>query len=259
MKCKNIKSFFKSADNLKQAAGLYDPEKEHDSCGLGFVANIKGMKSNKIIRDGIKILENLEHRGATGADPLVGDGAGMLIQIPHEFFKTECNKLGFLLPEEGGYGVAFFFMPQEKVLANKITKLIERISSFEVGDILGWRHVPVNNSCLSSDKDILKAEPIHLQAFIKKPSDLSEENFERKLFILRKQISNEVINDIGEIDEFYPVSMSSRTVVYKGMFLADQLAKYYPDLTDKRMKSALALVHQRFSTNTFPSWKLAHP
>ncbi|PQM55113.1 MAG: glutamate synthase large subunit [Rhodobacteraceae bacterium] len=256
---KNNNSVYNKDFNNKFPTGLYDPSMEHDACGLGFVANIKGVKSHKIVQDGIRILENLEHRGATGADPLVGDGAGMLIQIPHDFFKFECGKLGFELPEEGGYGVGFFFMPQDQVLTNKIKVLIEKISVNELGVVIGWRDVPSDSSCLSQDINILKAEPIHLQAFIEKPEGISEQTFERKLFILRKHISNSVIHEIGPIDDFYPVSLSCRTVVYKGMFLADQLAKYYTDITDKRIKSALALVHQRFSTNTFPSWKLAHP
>ena len=239
--------------------GMYERTKEHDACGLGFVANLKGVKSHKIVENGIKILENLEHRGATGADPLVGDGAGMLIQIPHDFFRSECEKLTIELPNSGQYGVGFFFMPQDKVLKSKIVKVIEKVSADELGGVIGWRKVPSNNGCLSRNENILKAEPDHLQAFIGMSSKVSEEEFERKLFILRKVISNAVIEAFGEVEEFYPVSISCRTIVYKGMFLADQLAKYYPDLTDARVTSALALVHQRFSTNTFPSWKLAHP
>ena len=222
-----VKNYIKN----KNLDGLYDPSFEHDACGLGFVANIKGVKSHKIIQDGIKILENLEHRGATGADPLVGDGAGMLLQIPHEFFENECKNLKFQLPNEGNYGIGVFFMPQDNQIVEKLTQIIEETCSSERTT----------------------------QLFIKKSDDLSQDEFERKLFVLRKCISNDVINQIGDIEDFYPVSLSSRTIVYKGMFLADQLAKYYPDLSNQRVKSALALVHQRFSTNTFPSWKLAHP
>ena len=250
-----VKNYIKN----KNLDGLYDPSFEHDACGLGFVANIKGVKSHKIIQDGIKILENLEHRGATGADPLVGDGAGMLLQIPHEFFENECKSLKFQLPNEGNYGIGVFFMPQDNQIVEKLTQIIEETCSSEKIEILGWRDVPTDNSCLSLDRDIKKAEPVHFQLFIKKSDDLSQDEFERKLFVLRKCISNDVINQIGDIEDFYPVSLSSRTIVYKGMFLADQLAKYYPDLSNQRVKSALALVHQRFSTNTFPSWKLAHP
>ena len=250
-----VKNYSKNKD-LK---GLYDPSFEHDACGLGFVANIKGIKSHKIIEDGIKILENLEHRGATGADPLVGDGAGMLLQIPHDFFVKKTKDLKFMIPDEGQYGVGVFFMPQDSNLVKKIIQIVENICSEEKLNILGWRNIPTDNACLSLDEDIVKAEPVHYQLFINKNDNLSQDEFERKLFILRKCISNAVINQIGDVEDFYPVSLSSRTIVYKGMFLADQLAKYYPDLSDPNFKSALALVHQRFSTNTFPSWKLAHP
>ena len=250
-----VKNYSKNKD-LK---GLYDPSFEHDACGLGFVANIKGIKSHKIIEDGIKILENLEHRGATGADPLVGDGAGMLLQIPHDFFVKKTKDLKFIIPDEGQYGVGVFFMPQDSNLVKKIIQIVENICSEEKLNILGWRNIPTDNACLSLDEDIVKAEPVHYQLFINKNDNLSQDEFERKLFILRKCISNAVINQIGDVEDFYPVSLSSRTIVYKGMFLADQLAKYYPDLSDPNFKSALALVHQRFSTNTFPSWKLAHP
>ena len=250
-----VKNYLKNKD----LTGLYDPSFEHDACGLGFVANIKGIKSHKIIEDGIKILENLEHRGATGADPLVGDGAGMLLQIPHDFFVKKTKDLNFMIPNEGQYGVGVFFMPQDSNLVKKIIQIVENICSEEKLNILGWRNIPTDNACLSLDEDIVKAEPVHYQLFINKNDNLSQDEFERKLFILRKCISNAVINQIGDVEDFYPVSLSSRTVVYKGMFLADQLAKYYPDLSDPNFKSALALVHQRFSTNTFPSWKLAHP
>ena len=216
------------------------------------VANIKGIKSHKIIEDGIKILENLEHRGATGADPLVGDGAGMLLQIPHDFFVKKTKDLKFMIPEEGQYGVGVFFMPQDSNLVKKIIQIVENICSEEKLNILGWRNIPTDNACLSLDEDIVMAEPVHYQLFINKNDNLSQDEFERKLFILRKCISNAVINQIGDVEDFYPVSLSSRTIVYKGMFLADQLAKYYPDLSDPNFKSALALVHQSFSTNNDP-------
>mgnify|MGYP003297280804 CR=1 FL=1 len=195
----------------------------------------------------------------TGADPLVGDGAGMLLQIPHDFFVKKTKDLKFMIPNEGQYGVGVFFMPQDSNLVKKIIQIVENICSEEKLNILGWRNIPTDNACLSLDEDIVKAEPVHYQLFINKNDNLSQDEFERKLFILRKCISNAVINQIGDVEDFYPVSLSSRTIVYKGMFLADQLAKYYPDLSDPNFKSALALVHQRFSTNTFPSWKLAHP
>ena len=177
-----VKNYIKN----KNLDGLYDPSFEHDACGLGFVANIKGVKSHKIIQDGIKILENLEHRGATGADPLVGDGAGMLLQIPHEFFENECKNLKFQLPNEGNYGIGVFFMPQDNQIVEKLTQIIEETCSSEKIEILGWRDVPTDNSCLSLDRNIKKAEPVHFQLFIKKSDDLSQDEFERKLFVLRK-------------------------------------------------------------------------
>ena len=183
----------------------------------------------------------------------------MLLQIPHDFFVKKTKDLKFMIPDEGQYGVGVFFMPQDSNLVKKIIQIVENICSEEKLNILGWRNIPTDNACLSLDEDIVKAEPVQYQLFNKKNDNLSQDEFERKLFILRKCISYAVINQIGDVEDFYPVSLSSRTIVYKGMFLADQLAKYYPDLSDPNFKSALALVHQRFSTNTFPSWKLAHP
>ena len=242
-----------------QAGGLYDPANEHDACGLGFVANMKGVKSHQIIENGIRILENLEHRGATGADPLMGDGAGMLVQIPHEFFAAECSMLGFDLPDAGDYGVGFFFLPTGKKEAAAIREIVEKIAKEEGTPVIGWRDVPVDNTSLSQDPEIMASEPDCAQAFFAKGEHEDNDAFERALYVQRRVISNNVIAETSNDEAFYPVSMSSRTVVYKGMFLADQLGKYYSDLRDERFVSALAMVHQRFSTNTFPSWKLAHP
>ncbi len=242
-----------------QKEGLYDPKNEHDSCGLGFIANIKGSRSHEIIEKGIFILENLEHRGATGADPLVGDGAGMLTQIPHELYCEEMLKQNVSLPGATNYGVGMFFLPRESQNHVFIKNTIEILSRDKGINFLGWREIPVDNSCLSKDKDILASEPYHLQGFFEKPNGMTEDDFERNLYILRKKTTNHIYKKLGGEDQFYAVSLSSRTVVYKGMFLADQLAKYYLDLKDKRYISALSLVHQRFSTNTFPSWRLAHP
>jgi len=236
--------------------GLYDPAKEHDACGLGFVANIKGKKSHKIIMDGIRILENLEHRGATGADPKMGDGAGMLVQIPHDFLNSVCE---FDLPDAGQYGVGYFFMPRDEKLRVEIRSIIEKAAIDEGQEFFGWRDVPTDNSMLSTDPEIAASEPFHCQGFIKRPADISDDEFERRLYILRRVLSNNIIDKLGRRDDVYPVSLSSRTIVYKGMFLADQLSPYYADLNDEKFVSAFALVHQRFSTNTFPSWKLAHP
>ncbi|MEJ6502312.1 MAG: glutamate synthase large subunit [Rhodobacterales bacterium] len=240
-------------------AGLYDPRNEHDACGLGFIANIKGTKSHKIIEDGIRILENMEHRGATGADPLMGDGAGILVQIPHEFLADECSILGFDLPHAGDYSLGYFFMPQDVALQDQIKSIIADMANGSGHNLIGWRSVPTSNAKLSQDPEIMASEPAHWQGFFARPAGISDDDFERRVYILRREVSNGVIQHLGSREDVYPVSMSSRTVVYKGMFLADQLHPYYADLRDQRFVSALAMVHQRFSTNTFPSWKLAHP
>jgi glutamate synthase (NADPH/NADH) large chain len=249
----------KFVKRLDISDGLYDHRNEHDACGLGFIANIKGVKSHKIIEDGIRILENLEHRGATGADPLMGDGAGILVQIPHHFMAEECSALGFELPKAVDYSLGYFFMPKDTVLQGRIKVLVETISAAANQRMIGWRSVPTDNATLSQDREVMAAEPSHWQGFFSRPAEISDDDFERQVYILRREISNAVMHALGHLDSFYSVSMSSRTVVYKGMFLADQLYPYYADLKDPRFVSALALVHQRFSTNTFPSWKLAHP
>ncbi len=247
------------------AAGLYDPEFEHDACGVGFIADLSARKSHKIIEDGLQILVNLTHRGAVGADPLAGDGAGMLLQIPDEFLRTECRQLGIELPDAGDYAVGHVFLPRDKRFRRECEAQFERSCKEEGLTLLGWRDVPTDNSCLSDPT--IAVEPFHRQIFIGKSENsvADEVQFERKLYVLRKVVNNAIhakFADIGLSDsdnEFYIVSLSSRTIVYKGMFLSDQLGAYYTDLRDRRLTSALALVHQRFSTNTFPSWKLAHP
>ncbi len=241
-----------------EAQGLYDPAFERDACGVGFVADLKGRKSHKIVSDALEVLSNLEHRGAVGADPLAGDGAGILVQIPHTFLAQECQLKGFSLPEPGNYAVGFVFMPTDERLAAHCEKVWARCLNEEGLKLLGWRSVPVDRSCLS---DMVRAtEPIHRQIFIARPAGLDDDEFERRLYLVRKVVSNAIQDaykgrDIGH----YTVSLSSRTIVYKGMFLSNQVKAYYRDLSDLRFTSAMALVHQRFSTNTFPSWKLAHP
>ncbi|MFK8034474.1 MAG: glutamate synthase large subunit [Hyphomicrobiales bacterium] len=244
-------------NGVPNAQGLYDPRNEHDACGVGFIANMKSGATHKIVQDGIQILENLEHRGAVGADPLMGDGAGLLTQMPHELFKQVCE---FDLPEAGQYAVGFLFMPQDPKVRAEFESIVEDVVNSCNQVLLGWRDVPVDNSALS--QTVLDTEPFSRQVFIGRGSELADQDeFERKLFLLRKMISNRIYdsNNGAEDTDFYVVSLSSRTIVYKGMFLADQLGPYYVDLKDERFKSALALVHQRFSTNTFPSWRLAHP
>ena len=241
--------------------GLYDLGNERDSCGIGFIVNMKNRKSQKIVQDGLRILENLEHRGAVGADPLVGDGAGMLVQIPHAFFVKEAGRLGFALPSPGAYAVGFIFMPQDAAMRAAMEKIVGEVIAEEGQVLLGWRDVPVDNSRLSKDPLVTATEPFHRQVFIGRGADVAdEEAFERKLYIVRKVISARIFAAYGGLqNDFYIVSLSCRTLVYKGMFLAYQLGAYYRDLHDPDFQSALALVHQRFSTNTFPSWRLAHP
>ena len=250
-----------AVSGLPGAQGLYDPRNEHDACGVGFIAHMRGERSHKIISDGLAMLENLTHRGAVGADPLMGDGAGMLVHIPDALFRAEWAEKGVELPPEGEYAVGQFFMPQDEKLRAHIEDIIATVIAEEGKQLIGFRDVPVDNSSLSKAPDIVATEPVHRQVFIAKADDLEGgDAFERRLFILRKVISARIHAETeGRDNGFYPVSMSSRTIVYKGMFLAYQVGAYYKDLVDERFVSGFALVHQRFSTNTFPSWKLAHP
>ncbi len=242
-----------------RAQGLFDPKREFDACGVGFIVDLKNRASHSIVEDALAILENLEHRGAEGAEPGAGDGAGILIQIPHAFLKEECAKLGIKLPEPGHYGVGHMFMPQDERMRTHCEKIWARLIREEGLEFLGWRTVPVDNSRLPSL--VRAAEPTHRQLFIGRPKSMTDQDeFERKLYLIRKVVSNALFKSFKERDVgHYTVSLSSRTLVYKGMFLSWQVKTYYKDLSDPRVVSALALVHQRFSTNTFPSWKLAHP
>jgi glutamate synthase (NADPH/NADH) large chain len=245
--------------NLPEAEGLYDPAQEKDSCGVGFIADIKGRKSHQLVQDALGMLCNLEHRGAVGADPRFGDGAGVLVQIPHTFFASKARGLGFDLPAPGQYAVGFIFMPQDAEGREICRTIVERVIAEEGQTLLGWRDVPHDDASLGYS--VKPTQPVHMQVFIGRAKDIaSEDDFERRLFIIRKVISNAVYAlEDKRTKGYYPVSLSCRTVVYKGMFLADQLGKYYPDLHEPDFESALVLLHQRFSTNTFPAWSLAHP
>ena len=244
-----------------QGGGLYDPTREHDACGVGFIVNLKNQPSQKIVQNGLAILENLEHRGAVGADPLMGDGAGIMVQVPHKFFVSEMAKQGITLPEPGHYAVGFIFMPQDAELRAKMERVVARVIEDEGQSVIGWRDVPCDNSSLSKAPEIVATEPCHRQVIIGRSSGIADEDaFERKLYVIRKVMSAKIFSAFeGKPNDFYIVSMSCRTLVYKGMFLAAQLGAYYQDLHHPEFESALALVHQRFSTNTFPSWRLAHP
>lgn len=244
---------------LPEKQGLYDPANEHDACGLGFVANIKNVKSHDIVRDGLTILENLEHRGAVGADPKAGDGVGMLIQIPDAFFRKVTADLPFELPPEGRYGVGMLFLPPDDKARAQIEALVEEKIAAEGHQPLGWRDVPVDNSDLGYS--IVPTEPVIRQLFISNAKDRDQMGFERDLFVIRRLIELAVkAADIAAAkDFFYIPSMSSYTVLYKGLLLSSQLGPYYHDLRDEDTVSAMALVHQRFSTNTFPTWSLSQP
>ncbi len=241
--------------------GLYDPLHERDACGVGFIVNLHNRKSHRIIQDGLKIVENLTHRGAVGADPKMGDGAGMLVQIPHKFFAREAERLGFALPAPGQYAIGHIFMPKDAGQRADMERIVAEGIADEGQVLLGWRDVPVDNTELSHAPEIAITEPHHRQVFIGRGVNITDdEDFERKLYMVRKVISARIYERYtGLKNDFYVVSMSCRTLVYKGMFLSYQLGAYYRDLHDPDFESALALVHQRFSTNTFPSWRLAHP
>jgi glutamate synthase domain-containing protein 2/glutamate synthase domain-containing protein 1/glutamate synthase domain-containing protein 3 len=252
----------KYATNSKpEKQGLYNPEHERDACGIGFVANIKGDASNDIVKQAIRVLINLDHRGATGAEVNTGDGAGILMQLPHKFLQSSCEGLGFQLPDPGNYGVGMIFLPGEREDRLPCEKIVEEIVREEGLNVLGWRKVPTDNSSLG--ETAIASEPSVRQIFIERPEHLETElDFERKLFVIRRRCTRAIADtdlDINDKDFFYINSMSSRTIIYKGMLTPTQLEKYFIDLSNPDIKTAIALVHSRFSTNTFPSWKLAHP
>ncbi len=239
--------------------GLYHPSFEKDSCGVGFVANIKGRKSHQIVSDAITMLERMNHRGACGCEPNTGDGAGILIQIPHEFFTNECRKLGIKLPAYSQYGVGLVFFPRDaKVREECRTVLYRQIKKMKL-TLLGYRPLPTINNDLG--ESALKAEPVMEQIFIKRPETMKDpEEFERKLFILRKYSTHIITDSVKGVDnQFYFSSLSYKTISYKGMLTSLQLKPYFPDLENEEVVSALAVIHSRFSTNTFPSWRLAQP
>jgi glutamate synthase (ferredoxin) len=240
--------------------GLYDPAFEHDACGVGFLANIKGQGSHDIVRAGLEILLNLDHRGACGAEPNTGDGAGILIQIPHEFLQSVTAELGIELPAPGEYGLGMLSLPPDARERRDCEALIEKIVAEEGQQLLGWRDLPTDNSSLGATARA--SEPFMRQLFVARGPGLADTlAFERKLYVIRKRAENAIRHsgDFSEGHYFYAASLSSRTCIYKGMLMPAQVEKYFPDLNDPRMTSALAVVHSRFSTNTFPSWDRSHP
>ncbi len=249
-------------EELQDAAdcGLYNAALEHDACGVGFVADIKGRKAHNIIEQGLLILENLDHRGAVGADKLMGDGAGILIQIPDDFYRADMAARGVALPPPGEYGVGMIFLPKEHASRLACEQELERAIKAEGQVLLGWRDVPVDKG-MPMSPNVRAKEPVIRQVFIGRgPDVIVPDALERKLYVIRKTASSAIQHlKLTHSREYYVPSMSCRTVIYKGLLLADQVGQYYLDLQDPRVVSALALVHQRFSTNTFPEWPLAHP
>ena len=236
--------------DLPMAHGLYDPRFEHDACGVSFVANIKGVRSREIVTLGLTALTNMEHRGATGAEPDTGDGAGILIQVPDAFVRAVS---GIQLPAAGAYATGIAFLPQATADADRAAATVDAITKEEGLRSLGWRDVPVNPDCLGASARAVM--PTFRQFFCDDPAGATGIDLDRKLFIVRKRIEHELEGTMRT----YFSSLSARTLVYKGMLTTPELQQFFPDLSDDRMESALALVHSRFSTNTFPSWPLAHP
>jgi glutamate synthase (ferredoxin) len=244
---------------LPPKQGLYDPRFEHDSCGVGFVVHIKGEKSHEIIEQALTVLQNLDHRGACGCEENTGDGAGILMQVPHGFFKDACAGLGMRLPEPGEYGVGMVFLPDNRTQRRRFEKAIEEIIADEGQKLLGWRKVPTDNMYLG---DTAKAsEPFVRQVFIGRGVAVADDMaFERKLYVIRRRAENAIrYAGLPGAEYFYISSMSHKTLVYKGMLTARQVGTFYPDLADPELESAIAVVHSRFSTNTFPTWGRAHP
>jgi glutamate synthase domain-containing protein 2/glutamate synthase domain-containing protein 1/glutamate synthase domain-containing protein 3 len=243
---------------LPEPQGLYHPSHEHDACGIGFVAHIKGQKSHDIIEKGIQILINLTHRGACGCDPETGDGAGILIQIPHTFFARESRRLGFTLPPPGEYGVGMVFLPVERHQRLQTEGILERIVKEEGLTLLGWRDTPIQGSAIG--RVARASQPYIEQIFVARAPGMDTDQLERRLYVVRKRAEIEVAgSDMADSGMFCIPSLSARTIVYKGLLLAPQIANFYSELSDPDVTSALCLVHQRFSTNTFPTWQLAHP
>ena len=246
--------------------GLYDPAQEHDACGVGFVAHIKGDKTHAIVSQALKILENLDHRGAVGADKLMGDGAGILIQLPDALYREDMARagtapdgsVGVTLPAFGEYGVGMVFLPKEHASRLACEQELERAIRSEGQVLLGWRDVPVNLD-MPMSPTVRAKEPVIRQVFIGRGNDvIVQDALERKLYVIRKTASAAISHlNLKHGKEYYVPSMSSRTIIYKGLLLADQVGTYFKDLQDERCVSALGLVHQRFSTNTFPEWPLA--
>ena len=242
-----------------RAQGLYDPQFEHDSCGVGFVVHVKGKKTHSIVQQALTVLLNLRHRGACGCEANTGDGAGILLQIPHAFLMEESKKIGIALPPAAEYGVGMVYLPPDAGQRKVSEKIFEDIIKEEGQRLLGWRTVPTNDASMGPSAKA--SEPLVRQIFIGRDAKTSDDMaFERKLYVIRRRVEN-AIRYSGKTGGgyFYVSSLSHKTIIYKGMLMSEQVESFYPDLANPAMESALALVHSRFSTNTFPSWDRAHP
>src|SRR5258705_347757 len=239
--------------------GLYDPAHEHDSCGIGFVVDAHGRKSHSIVEQGLPALLKLRHRGARGCEKNPGDGAGILMQMPHRFLAEECDKIGITLPAAGRYGAGLVFLPRDAKGREQCEEIWSRLATEEGMPVLGWRDLPTDNASLGPTA--IAGEPAMRQVFVSRPEQVEDDDaFERRLYVLRRRVEKAVdAADIADKAMFYVPSFSHRTLVYKGMLIAPQLPAYFPDIVDSRVESALAMVHSRFSTNTFPNWARAHP
>ncbi|MFA5276764.1 MAG: glutamate synthase subunit alpha, partial [Candidatus Omnitrophota bacterium] len=257
-------------NQLPKPQGLYDPRFEHDSCGVGFICNVKGVRSHDVVVSGLEILKRLSHRGATGADPKTGDGAGILIQMPHEFIAKVARENNFNLPEKGKYGVGLVFLPRIESERNFCKDVFAKIIKQEKEILLGFRSVPVDNADIG--KAARETQPVIEQVFISATKSIatkygdkdsggsSQLDFERKLYMIRKQVENIIrASNLKQKSFFYITNLSSRTLSYKGLLMPDQVERFFPDLLDKDMQSCLALIHSRYSTNTFPTWDLSQP
>ena len=251
-----LNSFQKTAKNLMKKQGLYDPLFEHENCGAGFICSLKGVKTNKIIHRALNILTCLEHRGAVSSDGRTGDGAGILIEIPHQFFSKECE---FDLPNPGEYAVGMLFLPQKTNQADYCIKTFEDEVINQNLKIIGWRDVPVNSKVVGSIAS--KSQPIIKQVFITKENDnQNEKEFNLKLYLARKVAENKIYSSpLSQKNFFYFSSLHNRTIIYKGLLIPEDIERFYIDLSNPELVTSLALVHQRFSTNTFPTWDLAQP
>jgi glutamate synthase domain-containing protein 1 len=245
-------------DDRQPKTGLYDARFEHDSCGVGFVADLNNVASHDVVQKGIDVLANLDHRGARGAEEATGDGAGILVQLPHGFFLRECSEIGIALPGPGDYAVGQCFLPRDPGTHGGVRYHFERALA-ELGlEVLGWRDVPTDDAGLGATA--ISGEPAIQQVIVARPVAChTQVEFERRLFVARKFATRSVRESVKGAGQFYVCSMSSRTIVYKGMLTPRQVPAYFADLRDEAFESALALIHSRFSTNTLPTWPLSHP